>query len=333
MSSRAQCSLTATVSASGSNMVYAYTLSASGCTNPQQIGLQVPQAYSVLASSPNGMCPLQYLSVASTADYGLGAVCPSAPAAPGLPLTFTLSVPNTTGSVNAEYTITGGGGAFLGGGEVAVPSNSGPPPVASSASSVDLLVGAGSHIAASIPVDYTTISNTTLASNGVGRAVPVLLAGLGFTFAPLKTKKQNAIVVVPNTAFVNLQFPTTSTSGAGPIDGYTFGMGYKVQTFLEVMVGYSLTPEMEPSYGFRVAAAQTVTGNPTVPIYQRYSAAAILANQPNALDGFPLLLQTASGQQGGPIYSGTVLQTHYRGGLFVGVAFPFSLLPNLHNGQ
>jgi hypothetical protein len=201
-------------------------------------------------------------------------------------------------------------------------------PVGTSPSAIDLLAGVGSRIAGSIPIDYTIQTNTVLTATGVGRAVPVLLAGLGFTFASLPSTNKKLHYFVPNSGFVSLQFATSNATSTNAINGYTFGAGYKLQTYLEVMVGYSLSPEMEPSYGFRQAAAQTVTNNPTLPVYQRFSASDILADKPDALDGFPLLLQTASGTAGGPIYPGSILETHYRGGLFVGVAFPFSILKN-----
>jgi hypothetical protein len=328
--------MTLNTSTSGNTTTYTYDVSvACGTASAVDIALPVQQAHSLLANSPAGMCNMPYSNSENMAHFGIGAVCPGGPAAPSFPFKFTLTAPSPGTSAvmsRVQYKITKADKTILGQDFTAVPTDDAvtAQPVAVNPTNVDLLLGAGSHLAGAIPVDYTVVTNSVLAATGVGRAVPVLLGGLGFTFSKITAqKKRDWKAYLPNTAFVSLQFPTSSSSASsGAINGYTFGAAYKVQTYLELMIGYSLSPEMEPAYGFRQAAAQTVTNNPTVPIYQRYSATAILANQPDSLDGFPLLLQTSNGQQGGPIYPGTVLETHYRGGLFVGVAFPFSLLGN-----
>lgn len=336
-----QCMLKVSVTSSpNSNTTsYQYTLdkaNAAAVCSPKQVWLPVSSAWSTLKDPvPNGICLEQ--SVNKMTTYGIGNTCSAATPMPALPLVFVLEAPTDHTQpypTSNQYMITDAAGKtyqdFI---DVPVDISEIPPvanPVASNPDTVDLLAGVGSHVAFDIPVDYSVETNSVLASNGVGRAVPVLLAGLGFTFRSVnlnpKGLKADLGRVVPNTGFVSLQFPTgNGGNGQTPIDGYTFGAGYKLQPYLELMVGYSLAPEMEPSYGFRQAAAQVVKNNQDIAIYQRYNPASIMDDKPNALDGFPLLLQTAQGPPGGPIYPGGVLETHYRGGLFLGVSFPFSL--------
>ena len=137
--------------------------------------------------------------------------------------------------------------------------------------------------------------------------------------------------MLPDSIFINVQIPLGSNSSSGSISGYTFGGGYKIQKFVEILIGFSLAQYNEPSPGFEKAAAALVTANAAlpvaqqVPLYLQYSASAILANKPNSLDGFPTLLQNAAGAPGASIYSGSPLLNHYRGGLFLGLAYPFSL--------
>jgi hypothetical protein len=97
------------------------------------------------------------------------------------------------------------------------------------------------------------------------------------------------------------------------------------------MIGYILSQYNEPSQGFRNAAIAVIDANAAlpateqVPLYQRYDVSAITNKIAGALDGFPILQQTQSGAPGGQIFQGNPLVSHYRGGLFLGVAYPFSL--------
>jgi hypothetical protein len=272
--------------------------------------------------------------------------------------TFKISAQTNLSSTSttSSYTITFQDKSVATG-QVSVPLTTNPPNqitdlagIATAPNTVDILVGTGSHITLGPYPDYNVEASTVLVSTGVGNATPAILLGAGFTTGvdllrknywngvgkgPSDVKwdrfKRNSSHLVPDSIFVSLQAAIGSNSAStNSIVGYTFGGGYKIQHFVEVLVGYSLAQYSEPSPGFRQAAANTVTNNQTVPIYKQYRASDILKNIPNSLDGFPLLLQTVTtsgtpGQPAGPIYGGSVLLNHYRGGLFLGLAYPFSL--------
>jgi hypothetical protein len=271
--------------------------------------------------------------------------------------TFTISAQTNLSSTSttSSYIITFHDKSVATG-QVSVPLKTNPDQItdlagiATDPNTVDILVGTGSHITFGPYPDYNVEASTVLVSTGVGNATPAILLGAGFTTgvdllrknywngvgkSPSDAKwdrlKRNSSHVVPDSIFVSLQAAIGSNSAStNSIVGYTFGGGYKIQHFVEVLVGYSLAQYSEPSTGFRQAAAATVTNNQNVPIYKQYSASDIMKDIPNSLDGFPLLLQTVTssgtpGQPAGPIYGGSVLLNHYRGGLFLGLAYPFSL--------
>jgi hypothetical protein len=79
------------------------------------------------------------------------------------------------------------------------------------------------------------------------------------------------------------------------VSGFVLGGGYRITKYFSLLVGYSVTPVHEPAPGFRVAAAQIVTADPTVSPYDRYNASDLLRNKPGAFDGFPLFIYNASG--------------------------------------
>jgi len=221
-------------------------------------------------------------------------------------------------------------------------------PVASDESIVDVLLGVGSHVTFSNYPDYITSTNSVLTATGVGQAIPEMLVGAGFTTgasrinATCSPRTAGAAVpalclrklgkqLVPSSIFANVQVPLGSVSTSGTINGYTFGGGYKIQRFVEILIGFSLSGYNQPSPGFINAAAAVVSANAAlpasqqVPLYLRYNATDILNDKPYALDGFPLLQQEQSGAAGGQIYAGNALISHYRGGLFIGLAYPVSL--------
>jgi hypothetical protein len=211
-------------------------------------------------------------------------------------------------------------------------------PIASDQSTVDVLVGVGAHVTFKSYEDYNLPTNSVLVATGVGQSIPEILFGAGFTTGASRIAMCHGCTgrligrhLLPDSIFVNTQIPTGSSSSAGSIDGFTFGMGYKIQKFVEILVGFSLAQYNEPSPGFRNAAIAAIKANanlPTamqVPLYLQYSIPDIQAKVPGSLDGFPTLQQEPSGSPGGQIYQGSPLLNHYRGGLFIGLAYPFSL--------
>jgi len=200
-------------------------------------------------------------------------------------------------------------------------------------------IGVGSKVTSQSAADYSNNSNV-LSKNGIGMQTPVFLLGASFqmpqfdrhfALRKLQSNGNRFSGLAPTSIFANLQFAPNSTN---VLNGYTFGFGYRLgskESPLDFLLGYAVSPYNEPSAGFRVAAAQVVIANAKLsnplPIYLRYDAAKILdfKDNPDALDGFPVLTQNPDGTQGAPIYSGNVLTTHYRGGLFLGLSFSYDL--------
>jgi hypothetical protein len=354
----AQCTL---VEAAGATpptgqSVYVYTLNAAACNAaplPKTVKLDNLDS-SFLISPVSG-------TITPTIVSGARVVQLTTPA--GAPPFYEFSIAATAsasiGSTTSPYTITYADGTTSGG-VVNVPLATNPsqvpggPPISQDESTIDILLGTGSHVTFSPYPDYNVQTSTVLVATGVGNATPVVLIGAGFTtgvdllrkhYSKENESKENGSKengshytakrycthVLPDSIFVSLQAAIGSgASTSDSIAGYTFGGGYKIQRYVEVLGGYSLAQYNEPSPGFRAAAAATVTNNQNVPIYKQFNASDILADKPYALDGFPLLLQTVTatgtpGTPGGQIYIGTPLVNHYRGGLFIGLAFPISM--------
>ena len=348
---KAQCSLTEAPVAGVGVTTYNYTLA--GCNAKPAVGAAaaVPAAASVTIDVNSAFLPLVpgagnagQLAQQSSPGHG---VTISFVGAVQANYTFSIVAQSNLSSAatTGKYSIVLADGTTTTG-SIAVPQYATPDQItglteiATNESTVDVLLGIGSHITFSAYPDYTISTDSVLEATGVGNAIPELLVGAGFTTGAYKINtscptgciwKKLGRHTIPDSLFVNVQVPLGATSANGSISGYTFGGGYKIQKFVEVMLGFSLAQYNEPSTGFRTAAAAVVTANAAlppgqqVPLYLRYSAADILADKPNALDGFPLLQQEVSGTSGGQIYPGSALLSHYRGGLFFGFAYPFSL--------
>lgn len=189
---------------------------------------------------------------------------------------------------------------------------------------VDAVIGVGSLITGN-HTDYKVNSSTNiLQGTQIGRASPQLLLGGAFqlpipAFTP-KSRRPTDPGYQPWHAFVSLKFSTSATQ---TIIGYTFGMTYRIMPKLDLLLGYALTPFNEPAPGFRRKAVLEVQQNPTV--YPTFNAAALNNNTVSAFDGFPLQKQGTSSGPGVNLYLGDPLETHYRGGLMIGLSFPVSL--------
>ena len=186
-----------------------------------------------------------------------------------------------------------------------------------------VVFGLGSLITDTAGQDYK-VQNDTLVATSVGRSRPELNLGAAFrikipTPSPAGTK-------YPWSAFVSVRVAPGSDK---TVAGYVFGGSYRVSKYLDALIGFSLSPTDEPSVGFRNAAIQVVQNNPTLDIYKRFVVDDMLHNRPGAFDGFPLAIQSATGPTGQRVFSTDPFVTHYRGGFFVGVAFPFSFKAKL----
>ncbi len=179
-----------------------------------------------------------------------------------------------------------------------------------------LVIGIGSLIVASGSTDYSDQANV-LHSNNIGRATPQFLTGVSFRSKipnfP-KFRGDESWQQRPWNAFVSLKF---SPSSSQTINGFVFGASYSVVKYMNILVGYSLTPINEASPGFRQTAAQFVTEQQKQQLDLQFDPNAMLKNSPNAFDGFPVTDPT-----GKLIYAGNPLTVHYRGGVVLGVSIP-----------
>jgi len=126
----------------------------------------------------------------------------------------------------------------------------------------------------------------------------------------------------PWEAFLSIRFAPSSEQ---TISGFVLGGGYRITKYFSVLVGYSVTPFEEPSPGFRVAAAQIVSANPTISPYNRYTTSDLLQNKPGAFDGFPLFVYNASGVTTTKLFPTSPTLTHHRSGIYFGVGIPLNL--------
>jgi hypothetical protein len=93
-------------------------------------------------------------------------------------------------------------------------------------------------------------------------------------------------------------------------------MSHTIAKHLDLLIGFSLSPIAEPSPGFRQTAARYVLEKGiTKP--QDFNADDLLANRPNAFDGYPL-----QDTRGFVLYPGKPTTVHYRGGAILGVSIP-----------
>ena len=196
-----------------------------------------------------------------------------------------------------------------------------------------LVLGVGSLVINPNASDYTNDSNVLHTTN-LGSATPQILAGVSFrSHIPGLTRRwrdkpengprcsekmvdncREPWQYHPWSAFVSLKF---APSASQALNGYVIGGTYSITRFLDVLVGFGLTPVQEASPGFRVTAAQFVANQQKLGLDLNFDPNAMLANKRNAFDGFPV-----TDANGKLIYAGSPTTVHYRGGAVVGVAFP-----------
>jgi hypothetical protein len=207
---------------------------------------------------------------------------------------------------------------------------------------VSLLLGIGSRVGGPGVTNYKTTSANVLEATNLGQATPQALAGLGFPLCGLgggsnpqeseKSSEKAPASFCGNRlgkrlgVFVSAQF---GTGGDSALTGFTVGGSIHVSKALHFLAGFSMNPISEPAPGFRIAASQYVSAHAGQ--YPGINPAALAANNPDAFDGFQYVIPPPAGSSapGTPIYPGDVLTTHYRGGFFIGVAFPLSLKSEL----
>ncbi len=120
----------------------------------------------------------------------------------------------------------------------------------------------------------------------------------------------------PWSGFLSLKFASNASES---LNGYVLGGSYRAMHYMSLLLGFSLTPVNEPSYGLRNAASQYVTAQQKLGNLLSFDPTAMQNNAYNAFDGFSLL--DTSGKL---IYTGTPLETHYRGGVIIGVSIPIN---------
>lgn len=225
---------------------------------------------------------------------------------------------------------------------------------------VDVVLGIGSLVTGNRTNYIVNSTPNVLQGTQIGRSSPQLLAGVSFQLPfnfrggktvakeqnignPLDTTSTTRInankwhdAYRPLHAFVSLKFSTGSDQN---LVGYTFGITYRLQKYLDFLVGYAQTPFQEPAPGFRAAASYVVASNPN--LYPTFNAPKMNNNGAGAFDGFPLQCITgalncganppmAGAAAGTLLYTGNALEQHYRGGLIIGISVPMSL-NNLFN--
>ncbi len=219
-------------------------------------------------------------------------------------------------------------------------------------SDFELQLGIGSLIRNGTYSDYAINSNV-LSTSGLGKATPQYLVGVGLRtpipnfkhLGPNKDECKAARMLrtgqltqdaatransqgcpyyreKPFSGFLSLKFSPQSSSS---IVGYVLGGSYSAGHYLNILMGFGLTPASEPSHGLRVAASQYVLAQQKLGVLMNYDANALLNDNNNAFDGFSLL--DSSGKL---LYNGTPLEPHYRGGFIVGVAIPINFADFLH---
>lgn len=196
-----------------------------------------------------------------------------------------------------------------------------------------LVLGVGSLVINPNVSDYTNDSNVLHTTN-LGSATPQILAGVSFrSHVPGLTRRwrdrpengprcgdkavdncREPWQYHPWSGFVSLKF---APGASQTLNGYVIGGTYSITKFLDVLVGFGLTPVQEASPGFRVTAAQFVANQQKLGLDLNFDPNAMLANKRNAFDGFPV-----TDANGKLIYQGSPTTVHYRGGAVVGVAFP-----------
>jgi len=195
-------------------------------------------------------------------------------------------------------------------------------------------------------------NNGTLSLTTLGRATPQLLTGLGFSFCATPTtttKKPNADGTITTTevggsqgrfcknwfgkllgVFVSAQFGSGSSQ---TISGYSIGGTIALGKYLRFLAGFSETPVNQISPGFETAAAQYVAKNPS--LFPGVNPANLSSNAFGAFDGIQTTstAPTAGAMPTSTIYyPGQITETHYRGGLLIGVALPINIF-NLFGGN
>lgn len=201
----------------------------------------------------------------------------------------------------------------------------------------EVITGVGAVLAGAEATSYKT-NNDALSAANVGRKTPEILLGGSFimpcrwggrwiekSYCGVSQDCQPGGAYYhyrPWATFLSIRFaPTTDQT----INGFVLGGGYRITKYFSLVIGYSVTPVDEPSPGFRVAAAQVVSANPTISPYSRYNPSDLLLNKPGAFDGFPLFVYNASGVTTTKLFPNNPTVTHHRSGIYFGVGIPLNL--------
>lgn len=210
---------------------------------------------------------------------------------------------------------------------------------------IEVEIGMGSRIGRQ--VSNYRMTNGILSLTNLGSDTPQLLTGLGFSCDTSTTVAGSASAVKKNAssdlnAFCNHYIPSqlgafvSAQIGSGSnqtVSGYSIGITYALGRYLRVLAGYSMIPSNEISPGFANAAAQYVAKN--APLFPGINPADLAGRTYGAFDGIETTSNTP-GAGAAPTstiyYPGAVTETHYRGGLVIGVALPVNIY-NLLGGN
>jgi len=214
---------------------------------------------------------------------------------------------------------------------------------------VEIEIGMGSRIGRQ--VSNYRMANGILSLTNLGSDTPQLLTGLGFSCdtstivtppspgdAPIVSRSVSSGFNQFCNRYIPSQFGAfvSAQIGAGSnqtVSGYTIGITYALGKYLRILAGYSMTPSSEISPGFANAAAQYVSRNPS--LFPGINPADLAGRTYGAFDGVATtsIAPAAGAAPTSTIYyPGAISETHYRGGLIVGVALPINIY-NLLSGN
>ncbi len=207
---------------------------------------------------------------------------------------------------------------------------------------VEVEIGMGSRIGRQ--VSNYRMADGILSLTNLGSDTPQLLTGLGFSCdtstivtspgpgSALKVSKSassdfnqfcNRYIPSQFGAFVSAQIGAGSNQA---VSGYTIGITYALGKYLRILAGYSMTPSNEISPGFANAASQYVARNQS--LFPGINPAELAGRTYGSFDGIATTsVAPASGAAltSTIYYPGAITETHYRGGLIVGVALPINI--------
>ena len=185
-----------------------------------------------------------------------------------------------------------------------------------------LVFGAGASTGLDDFAQFDVKDNVLLVKNDSRTRASALAGGL-FT---LKRWSSGRLAGRTLDAFATLEFIDSTDR---TLDGFAFGLGFSLNTYLDVVVAYSLRRGEELSHGFRRAAILAVeedrkkAADMHDPRYAGFDLAALKhTGSEKEFDGFPVLT-TAGGTD--KLFSGNPIVESYNKSIHVGFLIPIKL--------